>query len=181
MTSLVPSGKRAFDLDLVDHLGNSFHHVVPGQHPRPKRHQVGHAPAVANAFEHFSGDDSDGFGMIQLQPPRPAPSRHVRRGEDEKLVDFAFGQAHGRSVGADYAAGTGWEVCSRRFGPPAGASLSRGRIRVSVSIISRTIRGTRSDRRCTHPVSRRASGPRSARPAGIRPESPARPTGTGRC
>ena len=42
--------ERRLDLDLGEHLGHAFHHVVPAEHVAPGLHQVGHGAPVARPF-----------------------------------------------------------------------------------------------------------------------------------
>src|SRR5258705_2475099 len=70
-------GERALDLDFVNHLRHSFHHVVTPQDLRAERHQVRHRSAVADPLEHFAGDERNGLGMVQLQAPCLAPPGDV--------------------------------------------------------------------------------------------------------
>src|SRR5205823_4798784 len=91
-------GKRAFDLDFRNHLGDAFHHVVAPEDAGAECHQVGDAPSIADAFEHFSRDEGYGFGMIQLEAARAAAAGHFCSGEHEELVDLPFRETHDSGI-----------------------------------------------------------------------------------
>ena len=44
-------GKRAFDLDLIDHRVDAIHHVLPAQQTPTEVHQIRNRPPVANEFQ----------------------------------------------------------------------------------------------------------------------------------
>src|SRR5262249_54985784 len=86
------------DLDVVDHLGDAGHHLVTGQDLRAGLHQLGDRATVARAFEDEVGDDRNGLGVVQLDAAiEPAP-RHDGRNRNQKLVLFARGQVHAKSL-----------------------------------------------------------------------------------
>ena len=72
-------GEGRLDLHLVDHLGDSFHHVVAGQHPASGIHQIDHGPPVASRFVDPRCEDGDGLGVVELQPSPPTLLGHLRR------------------------------------------------------------------------------------------------------
>ena len=66
-------GERRLDLDLGEHLGHTFHHVVAAEHVTPGLHQVGHAATVARRFEHPVGQHRHRLRIVEPQPPCPPP------------------------------------------------------------------------------------------------------------
>ena len=178
MTSFVPSGNVPSTWTSCDHLRHALHHVGAGQDLRAERHQLRDRPAVADALEDFRGDERDGFRMIQLETTRAPPARDVGGGEDQQLVDFAFGQSH--------------EDVSRRPRVPAHSPQDAAvRLAAQASSAAGCASACPSspgpsaarDRRAGIPSRSRArvSAPRCARPTGCRRASLCRPTETGRC
>src|SRR5262249_58405524 len=74
-----------------------FHHGVEREDVRPDAHDLGDRLAVADELEDLRGDQSDRFGVIELQPARASFSRELASADDEKLFDFARSQAHGNT------------------------------------------------------------------------------------
>src|SRR3984893_5124326 len=91
-------GKRRFDLDVVDHLGDPIHALRTGDDLRAGLHQFGHGAAVARALDDEIGNDRDGFRMVELDAALQPPSRHHRRHRDQKLVLFAGRQIHASTL-----------------------------------------------------------------------------------
>src|SRR5215468_12759790 len=89
--------KRAFHLDLADHLAYAFHHAVQRENRRPDAHDLGNRSSVADQFEDFRGDQRNRFRMIEPEPAGAPPSRELAGAEDEELVDFARYQMHEES------------------------------------------------------------------------------------
>src|SRR5258708_10161903 len=87
-------GKRRVGLDLGNHLGHALHHVLALEERRAIAHELRDALPVARCLEDRRGDERDGFGIVQLEPPRAAALGHERGGEDEKLVLLARGELH---------------------------------------------------------------------------------------
>src|SRR5262249_1334707 len=87
--------KRAFHLDLADHLATTVHHVVARKDRRPDPHDLGDRLAVAAELEEFSRDQRNGLRMIELQAAGAPSSRELTGAEDEELVDLAWSQVHG--------------------------------------------------------------------------------------
>ena len=87
-------GKRGFDLDVVDHLGDPIHALRTGDGLCAGLHQFGHGAAVARALDDEIGNDRDGFGMVELDAALEAPARHHGRHRDQKLVLFAGRKIH---------------------------------------------------------------------------------------
>src|SRR6185295_12975129 len=85
----------AFDLHFVNHLRNAFHDIVARQDLCAQGHQLGDGFSVTYALEHFSGDEGDGFRVIELQAARLAAPRDVGGSKDQQLVDFTLGETHG--------------------------------------------------------------------------------------
>ena len=94
VTSLVPSGKRAFDLDLVDHLGDAVGDVGAAEELPAEIHQLGHRAAVADELEDLRRDERDRFRMIQPDPARQAFLREEAGLMQEQFVDLARRQMH---------------------------------------------------------------------------------------
>src|SRR2546428_13325333 len=88
-------GKGAFDLDLVEHLRHTLHHVAAVQYGDAEGHEVGDAPAVADALEHFGGDEGQGFRGVELESPPAPPARDLRRGGEQELVPPPGGPGDG--------------------------------------------------------------------------------------
>ena len=57
---------RLYD-DLVHHLRDALHHVIPVEYGDPEAHQVGDAASVAGAFEKLGAYDGDGLGVVEVQ------------------------------------------------------------------------------------------------------------------
>src|SRR5690348_14033763 len=53
-------GKRRLDLDVVDHLGDTRHHLIARQNLCAGLHQIGDSAAVAGALDDEIGNDGDG-------------------------------------------------------------------------------------------------------------------------
>ena len=67
-------GESGIHCHLVHHLGDSFHHVLAREDCSAEAHQVGDAPAVACAFEEFSGDEGYRLRVVELEALiSPAP------------------------------------------------------------------------------------------------------------
>src|SRR5262249_10575202 len=88
-------GKRAFHLDLTDHLAHSFHHRLEREDCRADAHDLGGRLAVANELEKFSGDQRHRLRMIQFQAAGASSSGELAGSEDDELVDLAWRQTHG--------------------------------------------------------------------------------------
>src|SRR5262245_27814075 len=89
--------KCALDLDLADHVGDTFHYGISRENRRAEAHDFGHRPAVANHFENFRGNQGDRFRMIQFESARPSLPRKFSGGKNQELVDFPWSQMHGDS------------------------------------------------------------------------------------
>src|SRR5713101_8343555 len=89
-------GKGAFDLHLLEHLGHAVHDIAAIENGDAEGHEVGDAPAIADALQDLGGDQGQGLWIVQLEPPPPPPAGHLRRGEDQQLVLLSGGQVHGR-------------------------------------------------------------------------------------
>src|SRR5438128_5647301 len=57
--------ERRLDLHVVDHFGDSVHHLRAREHPRAGLHQFGHGLPVARAFKNEIGNQRDGFRMVE--------------------------------------------------------------------------------------------------------------------
>jgi hypothetical protein len=86
--------KRAFHLNLGNHLGNALHHRIWRKDRRSQAHDVGNGPAIPNQLQDFRRDERDRLGMIELQAAGTAFSRDLSGGKDQQLVDFARRQVH---------------------------------------------------------------------------------------
>src|SRR5881296_2908198 len=94
---LGPVGERPLDLDLFEHLGHPFHHVVTPQDVKTRRHEIGDAPAVADPLEDLGRDERQRLGVIQLEAAAAPAARHLGRGENEKLLLLTRGEVHRRA------------------------------------------------------------------------------------
>ena len=65
---LRPVRERRLDLHVVDHLGDTIHHLRARDHLRAKLHQLGDGLAVARAFEDEIGDQRDRLRRLSLTP-----------------------------------------------------------------------------------------------------------------
>jgi hypothetical protein len=86
--------KRAFRLDLANHVAHTFHHGVVLKNRRPDAHDLGDRSAVADELEEFSRDQRNGLRMIQLQPSGSPSSRELSGAENDELIDLAWSQVH---------------------------------------------------------------------------------------
>ena len=87
-------GKGGLDLDVVDHLGDPFHHLVAADDMRAGLHQLGDRAAVAGAFDDEVGDQRDRFGMVELHAALQPLARDDRRHGNQQLVLFPRRQVH---------------------------------------------------------------------------------------
>src|SRR5262245_31723383 len=112
--------KRAFHLDLPDHLAHTFHHGVTRKNRRSDARDLGDRLTVADELEDFGGDQRNRFRVIQFQAARAPLSGELTGAEDDELVDFAWSQVHGKPSGVGPAERTGrfdvwyWPGGSRR-------------------------------------------------------------------
>ena len=95
---LDPVGKRGLHLHVVDHLGDAVHHLLAGDHLGACLHQIGNAAAVARALHHEVGDESDRFGMVELDAALQPPPGHDGGHGDQQLVLLAGGEVHVHSL-----------------------------------------------------------------------------------
>ena len=65
------------------------------QNLRSQAHEFRHRLSIADFFEQFRRDESDGFGIVELQAAALSLSRELTGREDHQLVDFARCQVHG--------------------------------------------------------------------------------------
>src|SRR5262249_51116091 len=86
--------KRAFHLDLADHLAHTFHHGVSREDRRPDARDLGERLAVADELEELGRDQRNGLGMVQFEAACASFSRELSGAEDDELVDFAWSQVH---------------------------------------------------------------------------------------
>ena len=87
--------KGGFDLHVVDHLGDTVHHVVARQQGAAEIHQLGHAAAIARALQDGAADIGHRFRVVELQAPGLAPLGQQAGGEQQQLVFLSWGQLHG--------------------------------------------------------------------------------------
>ena len=64
MTSFVPSGKRGFDLDFVNHFRDALHDLIGFEQGGAVMHQFGDRLPVAGAFQKRCGQISDRLRMV---------------------------------------------------------------------------------------------------------------------
>src|SRR5580765_4702261 len=88
-------GERALDLNLRDHRRHPVHHGVGRQNRRAEAHDLGNRTAVADQLEDLGGDQSDRFGMIELESAGAAFARQLAGRKNQQLVDFSRRQMHG--------------------------------------------------------------------------------------
>src|SRR6185312_16867526 len=60
--------ERPLDLDIRNHLGDAFHHVLALEQSRPVAHQLGNGFAVARPFEYAGRDIGYRFRVVELEP-----------------------------------------------------------------------------------------------------------------
>ena len=87
-------GEGRLDLDLLDDVGDAFHHLLAPQHVGAGLHQVGDRAAVARAFDDEVGDQRDRLGMVELHAALEAAAGDVGRHGDQQLVLFTRRQIH---------------------------------------------------------------------------------------
>ena len=58
------------DLNLVDHLGNTFHHIFALENSSAKGHNVRNALPIACGLHNLGGQNGDRFGIIELEATR---------------------------------------------------------------------------------------------------------------
>src|SRR5262249_41376366 len=75
---LATIGKCGFDLDVVDHLGDSIHDVLAREHMRTSLHKCGNAFSVACALQNKIGDKRHSLGVIEFDSAIKAAARHHR-------------------------------------------------------------------------------------------------------
>src|SRR5262249_29683746 len=75
--------KRAFHLDLADHLAYTFHHGIARKNRRPNARDLRDRLPVADEFEDFGGDQRDRLRMIELQTAGAPFSSELAGAEDE--------------------------------------------------------------------------------------------------
>lgn len=86
--------ESGFDLDVVNHFGNAFHHFITGNQSGAITHELGDGFSIACAFENFRSDECDDFGVIQLQSAIAAAAGEVTGNDDQQLFLFARGKVH---------------------------------------------------------------------------------------
>lgn len=87
-------GEGRLDLHVVNHFGDAFHDLIPGQHRRAGLHEFGHAPPVARAFDDEIGNEGNRLGVIELYPALQTPTRHHGGRRDEQLVLLTRREIH---------------------------------------------------------------------------------------
>ena len=87
-------GKRGFDLDVVNHLGDAVHALRAGDDVRPVAHQLGNGAAVARAFQDEIGNQRHRFRMVELDATLEPAARHHGGNRDQHLVFFPGRQIH---------------------------------------------------------------------------------------
>src|SRR5258708_17439175 len=61
--------ERGLDLDLMDHLGDTVHDIVPPKNLTAEAHDPGHALSVAPESQVVSPDNRGAFRIARLYPP----------------------------------------------------------------------------------------------------------------
>src|SRR5262249_34341292 len=90
--------KRAFYLDLADHLAHSLHHRIEREDRRADARDLSGRLAIADELEKLGGDERNRFRMIELQATGASSSGELAGGEDDELVDLAWSQMHGNGL-----------------------------------------------------------------------------------
>src|SRR5262245_44488665 len=90
-------GKGRLDLDLGNHLGDTFHDLGALEQRRAPAHEILHAATVACAFEDRGADIGHGLGIVELQAPALAPLGEQCGGKDQQLVLLARRELHLRT------------------------------------------------------------------------------------
>ena len=88
---LSPVGEGPLDLNLVDHLGNALHHIVPFEDSRAEPHEFSDGFSVPGAFENFRRDQADRLGIVELDAPVLSFSGKLGRDENEELFLLSWG------------------------------------------------------------------------------------------
>src|ERR1700747_3636997 len=86
--------KCCLDVDLADHLGNSLHDLLAPDNSSAVPHQLGHALAIASAFQHVICDQRHHFRVVELYPALRSTLSDHRRDRYQKLIPLAWGQVH---------------------------------------------------------------------------------------
>src|SRR5262249_47942963 len=88
--------KRAFHLDLADHVAHTVYHGVARKNRRPNAYDLGDRLAIADELEELSRDQCNGLRMVELQAAGAPFFRELTGAEDDELVDLAWSQMHER-------------------------------------------------------------------------------------
>jgi hypothetical protein len=80
----------------MDHVGDSFHHLTAIDHMGAGGHEIGDTATVAGTLDDEIGDESDGFGVIELHATLEPAACNRCRHRDQKLVLLAQRQIHSR-------------------------------------------------------------------------------------
>ena len=81
-------------LDVLDHLRDAVHHLVTGEHPSARVHDVADRLTVARRFEDVNGQQGHRLGVVQTQPPVAALAGHVGRDVDQQALLLMRSQMH---------------------------------------------------------------------------------------
>ena len=73
-------GEGGFNLNVVDHLGDTVHDLVAADDRCSVAHQIGDRGAVTRAFDDKVADQRDGLRVVEFNAPfKPSTRHHGRR------------------------------------------------------------------------------------------------------
>ena len=128
-------GKGRLDLDVVDHLGDAFHHLIAGDDMRAGFHQVCDGASVAGTLDDIICNQRNGFRVVQLHAARQPLTGDLGRHGDHELVFLTRCQLHrfpricSRDV--EWPAGQPWRH-REKIGAQVQAECAAAKCRVKV-------------------------------------------------
>ncbi len=82
-------GKRSFDLNTVNHAGNSGHDLVATQNLASEVHELSDAFPLANEFKELGRNQGNGFRMVEPDSAGQTLLGYKARVVEQQLVDFS--------------------------------------------------------------------------------------------
>lgn len=70
-------GERGLDLDVIEHLRDTVHHLLTAEHIAATDHEFGDLSPVTGTFQNVIGDQRDSFRMVQPEPTRLSSAREI--------------------------------------------------------------------------------------------------------
>ena len=87
-------GERGLHLHVLDHLRDALHHLLPGKHLPPGRHQVGNGPAVPGPLKDMHDQQGHRLGVVEPHPPGPPLLGDIRRHMNHQALLLMRSQVH---------------------------------------------------------------------------------------